>query len=111
MPNTNQPNPNDKPQNPKDPQKLKPIDYKDEAPPVVKANASGEGDDESAVRDPNEGEGNKTADRNYRAGVKKTIQKGNVEQDARKAADALDDDNEKKDLEDAEEAGRKGTIH
>jgi len=91
---------------------LEPIDYKDEPPPVVKANAEGEGDDVAQNDNvENEGEGNKTADRKYREGVKRSIKKGNIEQDAKKAEQALDDEDERKDLEDAEEAARKGQIH
>jgi hypothetical protein len=106
---------------------LNPIDLQDEPLPVIKSNAEGEGDDAAAgfqgdeaanlageeyEGDENEGEGNKTADQNYRRGVKKTVERGNVEQDAKKAADALDDEDERQELEDAEEAGRKGrTIH
>ncbi len=101
---------------------LNPIDLQDEPVPVLKANAEGEGDDAAAgfqgdeaanlAGEENEGEGNRTADQNYRRGVKQTIDKGNIEQDAKKAAEALDDEDERQELEDAEEAGRKGrTLH
>ena len=97
-------------------QELNPIDFKDQAPPVLKANAEGEGDDDAAgfqdEAEDNEGEGNKTADRNYRQGIKQHLKKGNTEQEAKDAANALDDEDQKQELEDAEEAGRKGrTLH
>lgn len=120
MPNNN-PNQNEPQQQPKrrnvaanEDQELNPIDYADEAPPIIKANAEGEGDDAVAgyQGDENEGEGNKTAGRNYNKGVKQHLKKGNVEQEAKDAANALDDEEQREDLEDAEEAGRKGkTIH
>lgn len=97
-------------------QELNPIDFKDEAPPVLKANAEGEGDDATAgLKDDaeqNEGEGSKSADRNYRQGIKQHLKKGNTEQEAKDAANALDDEDQKQELEDAEEAARNGrTIH
>jgi hypothetical protein len=96
-------------------QELNPIDYADEPPPVIKANTSGEGDDEVAgfqEGDENQGEGNRDADRNYREGIKKHLKKGNVEQEGKDAANALDDEEQREDLEEAEEAGRRGkTIH
>lgn len=92
-----------------------PLDFKDEPPPVIKAegaNEQGEGDDVAANQnEENEGEGNKSADRNYRAGVKRHLKKGNVEQEAQQAKDALEDEDQRKDIEDAEEAARKGQIH
>lgn len=56
---------------------------------------------------PNEGEGNKTADRTYRKGTEEFIRSGHVEEQARKAAEALDGD-EGSDLRKAEEKGRSG---
>jgi hypothetical protein len=56
---------------------------------------------------PNEGEGNKTADREYRKGTEAFVQSGRVEEQAKKAAEALDSD-EGKELRQAEEKGRKG---
>jgi len=43
-----------------------------------------------ARTDANEGEGNRTAARNYDAGVAKTVKSGKVEEKAREAAEALD---------------------
>ena len=56
---------------------------------------------------PNEGEGNKTADRAYRKGTEEFIRSGQVEEQARKAAEALDGD-EGPDLRKAEDKGRSG---
>jgi hypothetical protein len=56
---------------------------------------------------PNEGEGNKTADREYRKGTEAFVKSGRVEEQAQKAAEALDSD-EGKELREAEEKGRKG---
>lgn len=56
---------------------------------------------------PNEGEGNKTADRSYRKGTEDFIRSGQVEKQARKAAEALDGD-EGPDLRKAEDKGRSG---
>ena len=55
----------------------------------------------------NEGEGNKTADRNYRAGVEQHLKTHNVDEEARKAAAALDDDKEREALKAAEAAGKR----
>ena len=54
----------------------------------------------------NEGEGNKTADKQYRDGVRKHLKTHDVADEARKAADALDDPKEAKTLRKAEDAGR-----
>ena len=56
---------------------------------------------------PNEGEGNKTADRTYRKGTEEFVRSGQVEEQARKAAEALDGD-EGPDLRKAEDKGRSG---
>lgn len=56
---------------------------------------------------PNEGEGNKTADREYRKATEEFAKSGRVEEQARKAAEALDGD-EGEGLLEAEEKGRKG---
>jgi hypothetical protein len=56
---------------------------------------------------PNEGEGNKTADREYRKGTEAFVKSGRVDEQAQKAAEALDSD-EGKELRQAEEKGRKG---
>jgi hypothetical protein len=56
---------------------------------------------------PNEGEGNKTVDREYRKGTEAFVKSGRVEEQAHKAAEALDSD-EGKELREAEERGRKG---
>ena len=57
---------------------------------------------------PNEGEGNKTADRAYRKGTEEFVRSGQVEEQARKAAEALDGD-EGPELRHAEDKGRRGT--
>ncbi len=103
------------PNQPTEPDFRPPIDYKDEPPPEVKANtgtrnSEGEGDD-AARPDENEGEGNRTADEKYRKGVKQHLKKGNVAKEADDAKRALENDDQRKDLEDAEEAARKGQIH
>jgi hypothetical protein len=54
----------------------------------------------------NEGEGSRTADRNYREGIKKHLQTHDVEQEAREAEKALDDEGQRKELEAAERKGR-----
>ena len=56
---------------------------------------------------PTEGEGNKTADREYRKGTEAFVKSGRVEEQAQKAAEALDSE-EGKELREAEEKGRKG---
>jgi hypothetical protein len=56
---------------------------------------------------PNEGEGNKTADREYRKGTEAFVKSGRVEEQAQKAAEALDSD-EGKELRQAEQKGRQG---
>jgi len=56
---------------------------------------------------PNEGEGNKTADRTYRKGTEEFVRSGRVEKQARKAAEALDGD-EGPELRKAEDKGRRG---
>ena len=56
---------------------------------------------------PNEGEGNKSADRAYRKGTEKFAKSGRVEEQARKAAEALDS-NEGRELRKAEDKGRSG---
>jgi hypothetical protein len=106
-------------QNPPDLEK--PVDFEDEPPPIIKAtgdNEAGEGEAELSVpqadekeEGENEGEGSRTADRNYRKGLKKHLETKNVEQEAEEAAEALDDDEQRADLEEAEEAARKGQIH
>ncbi len=54
----------------------------------------------------NEGEGNKTAARNYDAGVEKFVRAGKVDEAAEKAKRAVDGD-EGEDLRRAEEIGKK----
>lgn len=58
-------------------------------------------------RDPNEGEGNRTAARRYAAGVQRTIQQGDVEEHAEEAAKALDGP-EAEELKRAEQQGKRG---
>ena len=57
--------------------------------------------------DKNEGEGNRSADREYRAGVKKHLQTHDVNREAKDAARALDDPKEAEKLNAAEKAGKK----
>lgn len=54
---------------------------------------------------PNEGEGNKSADRRYREQTKQFVKSGRVKTQAKKAADALDG-REGAQLADAEKKGR-----
>ena len=56
---------------------------------------------------PNEGEGNKTADRDYRKRTEAFVRSGRIEKSARKAAEALDSA-EGDELREAEDKGRKG---
>jgi hypothetical protein len=56
--------------------------------------------------DDNEGEGNKSADRRYREGVKHTIDSGQVEKKAKEAEKAVDGP-EGQELRRAEEAAKK----
>ncbi|WP_035692916.1 hypothetical protein [Azospirillum halopraeferens] len=53
----------------------------------------------------NEGEGNRTADRHYREGVRDHVENHDVEGDARRARDAVDGP-QGEDLRRAEEAGK-----
>jgi len=55
----------------------------------------------------NEGEGSRSADRNYRAGLQKHLEKKNVDEEARKAAEAVDSD-EGEELKKAEDAAKRG---
>lgn len=59
-------------------------------------------------QNPVEGEGNRTADRNYRKGVADHIKKGTVEAEADAAKKALENTDQREELEAAEEAARKG---
>jgi hypothetical protein len=52
-----------------------------------------------------EGEGSRTADRNYRKGVEDHLRRGNVEQEAERAAKDLDEHPDE--LRRAEEEGKK----
>jgi hypothetical protein len=54
-----------------------------------------------------EGEGNHTADRRYREGVRKSVKDGKIEQHAEEAAEALDGP-EGDALREAQEATRRG---
>lgn len=53
----------------------------------------------------NEGEGNRTADREYRKGVEEHLRKGHVEEEAERAAKELDERPDE--LREAEEEGRR----
>jgi hypothetical protein len=76
-------------------------DIKDNAGDPL-ANVVNGRDDEGA----NEGEGNKTADRHYREGVKRTVQSGQVGKKAKEAEKAYDG-SEGAELRRAEEQGKK----
>jgi hypothetical protein len=64
--------------------------------------ANAAGDDEGQ----NEGEGNKTADRHYREGVRRTVQSGEVDKKAKEAERAYDGA-EGDELRRAEQQGKK----
>jgi hypothetical protein len=53
----------------------------------------------------NEGEGSRTADRNYRKGVEEHLRRGNVEEEAARAATELDERPDE--LREAEEEGKR----
>lgn len=55
----------------------------------------------------NEGEGNRSADRHYRAGLQKHLKKGTIEGQAREAEKALEG-KEGEELKKAEEAAKHG---
>jgi hypothetical protein len=55
----------------------------------------------------NEGEGNKSADREYREGVKKHLSTHDVEREGKDAQKALDDPHEGAKLREAEKTARK----
>jgi hypothetical protein len=55
----------------------------------------------------NEGEGSRSADRNYRAGLQKHLEKKNVDEEARKAKEAIEG-KEGEELKKAEEAAKRG---
>jgi hypothetical protein len=71
------------------------------------ANVGGERKKDDNGEWPNEGEGNRTADRAYRKGTEEFAKSGRVEEQAQKAADALDGA-EGIELRQAEETGRQG---
>jgi hypothetical protein len=58
-------------------------------------------------RGKNEGEGNKTADREYRRGVEHFMKEDDVEERAEEALEALEGD-EAEELEEAEQKGKRG---
>jgi hypothetical protein len=79
-------------------------------PPKANLKSTEKSEDHRAGQEPawpNEGEGNKTADREYRKGTEEFAKSGRVEEQARKAAEALDGA-EGEELRKAEERGRKG---
>jgi hypothetical protein len=65
------------------------------------ASSAGEGDDAEAP-----GEGNRAADRRYREATEKFVAEGRVEPAADEARRAMDDPDEREELERAEEIGR-----
>lgn len=69
--------------------------------------AAGDETDEEADDDPEgPGEGNRAADRRYRAATEKYVAEGKVAGAADEARRALDDDDEREELERAEREGR-----
>lgn len=56
----------------------------------------------------NEGEGNKTADREYRRAASRFAKSARATKKAREAAEALDDPAKRKQLEDAEGDAKRG---
>jgi hypothetical protein len=79
-------------------------EIKNQGDPMVKA----AGGDKAAggTDDTNEGEGNKSADRHYREGVRKTVESGKVDQGA-KAAERAYEGAEGEELRRAEQEGKK----
>ena len=59
-----------------------------------------------ANKNKNEGEGSRSADKQYRDGVKKYLKTHDVDREAKDAAKALDDPREGPELREAEKAGR-----
>lgn len=55
---------------------------------------------------PNEGEGSKTADLEYRRDATRFAKSGEVDRKAREAEEAIDDDRERRELERAEKEAR-----
>lgn len=65
--------------------------------------------DKTAKGDDNEhGEGNRAADREYREDVQRFMDAGRVGPASREASRALDDDDEREELEQAERIGKSG---
>jgi hypothetical protein len=62
---------------------------------------------ETTKKDKNEGEGNKTADRHYREGVRQHIESGKSGPAAKEATKAVDGE-QAEELRRAQEEGRKG---
>jgi hypothetical protein len=60
--------------------------------------------DPNRTDQPNEGEGNKSADRRYREGVAETVRKGHVEEDAARAEQEVEESPDE--YRRAEEQGR-----
>ena len=83
----------------------KPWIRKDERFPEDHHDVKGRPLDEDGDPDANEGEGNKSADRNYREGVAKTVKSGTVDEKAKEAEAALDGPEGEK-LRRAEELGK-----
>ena len=63
-------------------------------------------DKEAGAGEDEPGEGNRAADRRYREATKQFIDEGKVEPAAKEASRALDDDEDRAELERAEEIGR-----
>jgi hypothetical protein len=59
----------------------------------------------------NEGEGNKTADQEYRRAATRFAQSDEARKKAREAAEAVQDDEQLRELERAEREARKGPRH
>ena len=63
-------------------------------------------DDRKQQSQGNEGEGSRTADRHYRQGVKHHLETHDIDEEARRAAKAVESE-ENEDLQAAEKAGKK----
>jgi hypothetical protein len=59
----------------------------------------------------NEGEGNRTADREYRRAAGRFAKSDEAKRKAREAAEAIDDPAERDELEEAERDGKRGPEH
>jgi hypothetical protein len=63
-------------------------------------------DEKKAPEADEPGEGNRAADRRYREATERFVKEGNVDEAAAEARRAVDDPDERRDLEQAERAGK-----